>query len=124
MGEEAAATNLTTAGFKKVDSLTVGGVTLSNIAKDAYNAIGNVTQIRSKLMSEIEKVATGNGGKEINVSFKSGASAVSIDISTGAGALVLDDALQELSTLEQAAAQLVAAENKAQKQVHSVTGQG
>ncbi|MDR1996788.1 MAG: hypothetical protein LBQ83_00435 [Candidatus Margulisbacteria bacterium] len=49
---------------------------------------------------------------------------VSVDISTGAGALVLDDALQELSTLEQAAAQLVAAENKAQKQVHSVTGQG
>jgi len=49
---------------------------------------------------------------------------IGIDISTGAGALVLDDALQELSTLEQAAAQLVAAENKAQKQVHSVTGQG
>ncbi|MDR1323262.1 MAG: hypothetical protein LBK68_02375 [Candidatus Margulisbacteria bacterium] len=108
-------------------NLNVGKVSLSQIAKDAYEAIANVTDIRSKLMNEIKSVATGNGSKEINIGVltgRNGGENVSIDISTGAGALVLDDALQELSTLEQAAAQLVAAENKAQKQVHSVTGQG
>jgi hypothetical protein len=104
--------------------LSAGGVALSNIAKDAYIAIGNVTGIRSALMAEITSVATGSGEKTININAGSTKTAVPIDISTGAGALVLDDALQELSTLEQAAAQLVAAENKAQKQVHSVTGQG
>jgi hypothetical protein len=107
------------------EQLKAGGVALSNIAKDAYNAIGNVTHIRSALMAQITSVATANSTtKEININAGSGGNAKSIDISTGAGALVLDDALQELSTLEQAAAQLVAAENKAQKQVHSVTGQG
>jgi hypothetical protein len=108
------------------NGLKAGGVTLSNIAKDAYLAIGNVTEIRSQLMHEITKVATGESNdKTININAgNTGAGEKKIDISTGAGALVLDDALQELSTLEQAAAQLVAAENKAQKQVHSVTGQG
>jgi hypothetical protein len=109
----------------KKDGLSAGGVALSNIAKDAYIAIGNVTGIRSALMAEITSVATGSSTtKEININAGSNADPKKIDISTGAGALVLDDALQELSTLEQAAAQLVAAENKAQKQVHSVTGQG
>jgi hypothetical protein len=106
--------------------LNVGKVSLSNIAKDAYEAIANVTDIRSQLMNEIKKVASTGASKEIDIgkiTSRTGES-VKIDISTGAGALVLDDALQELSTLEQAAAQLVAAENKAQKQVHSVTGQG
>ncbi|GBR73782.1 hypothetical protein NO1_1080 [Candidatus Termititenax aidoneus] len=111
----------TTAG-----NLNVGKVSLSNIAKDAYAAIANVTDIRSQIMAQITSVATGSGDKEIDIGALTdkGGTSVKIDISTGAGALVLDDALQELSTLEQAAAQLVAAENKAQKQVHSVTGQG
>jgi hypothetical protein len=99
-----------------------GKIGLAQIAKDAYNAIEAVTQIRSSLMTEIKKVATSGTASGTNKDISIGG--VSIDISTGAGALVLDDALQELSTLEQAAAQLVAAENKAQKQVHSVTGQG
>ncbi|MDR1453862.1 MAG: hypothetical protein LBJ25_07825 [Candidatus Margulisbacteria bacterium] len=105
-------------------NLTVGGVPLSAIAKNAYEAIGTITNIRSQLMAEITRVACGSGDKMINVNKNASSKALSIDISTGAGALVLDDALQELSTVEQAAAQLVAAENKAQKQVHSVVGQG
>jgi hypothetical protein len=108
-------------GVTSADGKTA--VQLSQIAKDGYVAIASVTEIRSALMAQIKNVAT-SGGDTKEIALKNGTASVSIDISTGAGALVLDDALQELSTLEQAAAQLVAAENKAQKQVHSVTGQG
>ncbi|GBR77604.1 hypothetical protein RDn1_263 [Candidatus Termititenax dinenymphae] len=92
---------------------------VSQIAQDGVKAISKVAIQREDIMSQVKAAAT-TGGTSNNVTIAGG----QIDISTGAGALVLDDALQELSTLEQAAAQLVAAENKAQKQVHSVTGQG
>ncbi|GBR76693.1 hypothetical protein NO2_1206 [Candidatus Termititenax persephonae] len=92
---------------------------IHKIAQDAYTAIKSVAQQREDIMTCVKCAAIASGGSSL-VSIRGGV----IDVSTGAGALVLDDALQELSTLEQAAAQLVAAENKAQKQVHSVTGQG
>jgi len=95
---------------------------LSEIATNAYCVVASVTESRASIMAQIKSVAEG-GERKITIQNGSGGS-LSVDIATGAGALVLDDALQELSTLEQAAAQLVAAENKAQKQVHSVTGQG
>ncbi|GBR77313.1 hypothetical protein NO2_1714 [Candidatus Termititenax persephonae] len=92
---------------------------IHKIAQDGYDAINAVAKQREDIMTCVKSVAQALNGSSV-VSIRSAA----VDISTGAGALVLDDALQELSTLEQAAAQLVAAENKAQKQVHSVTGQG
>ena len=112
-----------------------GGIGMSDIAQSAYKAIEGVGLAREAIMDQVKKAAAGdNGKKEIATGFSAISKIASgityttagdkVDISTGAGALVLDDALQELSTLEQAAAQLVAAENKAQKQVHSVTGQG
>lgn len=96
------------------------GIHLSQIAENAYDAIASATATRKDLMEQIKDVATCTAvtSKEVTIGTNR------IDISTGAGALVLDDYLQELSTIEQAAAQFVAAENKAQKQVHSVTGQG
>ena len=98
--------------------------TISDIAQAGYDALKGVGEARSFIMSQVKTAAEGtnsSGAAKIQLSSNSTST---IDISTGAGALVLDDALQELSTIEQAAAQLVAAENKAQKQVHSVTGQG
>ena len=92
---------------------------IHQIAKDAVVAIACVSMQREAIMSDVKNAAK-IGGTDNSVKIGSAC----VDISTGAGALVLDDALQELSTLEQAAAQLVAAENKAQKQIHSVTGQG
>ena len=92
---------------------------IHKIAIDGAVAILCVSMQREAIMSDV-KAAAKSGGKDNTVKI----AGACVDISTGAGALVLDDALQELSTLEQAAAQLVAAENKAQKQVHSVTGQG
>ncbi|GBR76686.1 hypothetical protein NO2_1197 [Candidatus Termititenax persephonae] len=92
---------------------------INNIAKLGVDAIACVSIQRENIMSEVRSAAAdSSSAKTISIA------GACVDISTGAGALVLDDALQELSTLEQAAAQLVAAENKAQKQVHSVTGQG
>ena len=102
--------------------------TISDIAQAGYDALKGVGEARSFIMEQVKKAAAGSGtdgAAKIYLASKDGSPVGSqIDISTGAGALVLDDALQELSTIEQAAAQLVAAENKAQKQVHSVTGQG
>ena len=92
---------------------------LHNISKDGAIAVACVAIQREQIMSQVKSAAANtNGAAMVTIA------CMAVDISTGAGALVLDDALQELSTLEQAAAQLVAAENKAQKQVHSVTGQG
>jgi len=100
---------------KNIDNST----SLHNIAKDGALAVACVAVQRESIMSQVKSAAqTSSGKSEVLIAN------ICVDISTGAGALVLDDALQELSTLEQAAAQLVAAENKAQKQVHSVTGQG
>ncbi|GBR76690.1 hypothetical protein NO2_1201 [Candidatus Termititenax persephonae] len=97
----------------------VSGIGIHKIARDGYVAIASVAAQRELIMEGVKSVAQSLSGSSL-VSIRS----ATVDVSTGAGALVLDDALQELSTLEQAAAQLVAAENKAQKQVHSVTGQG
>ncbi|MDR2430877.1 MAG: hypothetical protein LBD99_01265, partial [Candidatus Margulisbacteria bacterium] len=109
---------------------------INNIAKDGYVAVGNVGAQRAAIMEAVKSAAVGSGGTTLSISATASYASQSVnvgsiakslhgvDIATGAGALVLDDALQELSTIEQAAAQLVAAENKAQKQVHSVTGQG
>jgi hypothetical protein len=93
---------------------------LQDIAVAGADLLKSVGDTRENLMNSIKSAASQDGNKVITIS----SDLASIDISTGAGALVLDDYLQELSTVEQAAAQLVAAENKAQKQVHSVTGQG
>lgn len=97
-------------------------INIKQIAEDAYDVVSEVAGKRTDLMSEIKSAVTSN---DTNISMDiNGNGAEDVDISTGAGALILDDYLQELSTVEQAAAQFVAAENKAQKQIHSVTGQG
>lgn len=92
---------------------------IQQIARDGYKAVYDVEQLRSSVMAGVKEAASSTStNRTVSVA------GATVDISTGAGALVLDDYLQELSTVEQAAAQLVAAENKSQKQVHSVTGQG
>ncbi len=90
----------------------------SGIIDNAYKALQNVETVRSDLMSDLKTASGPTGSKIITIGATD-----SIDISTGAGAMVLDSYLQELSTVEQAAAQVVAQHNKAQKTVHSQTGQ-
>ncbi|MCB0739365.1 MAG: hypothetical protein KDC92_17795 [Bacteroidetes bacterium] len=97
----------------------------TNIAEAGYESVREVDDHRLGIMNEVSLVASGG---QTNVNFSNavmtlsgiGTSAQSIDITTGAGALVLDDVLQALSTVEQAAAQLVSAENRAQQQVNSL----
>lgn len=98
-----------------VDGLAGG---LNGIIDNAYSTLNQVEGIRSDLMDELESAAQVGAPKEVSIN-----SNTTIDISTGAGALVLDTYLQELSTVEQAAAQIVAQHNKAQKTIHSQTGQ-
>lgn len=96
---------------------------MKNIAEDAFEAIKSIETVRADVMEELKGAAeAGATDQVISLSIDGGA-AIEVDIATGAGALVLDNYLQELSTVEQAAAQLVAQANKAQKQVHSQTGQ-
>ena len=99
--------------------------TTGDISEMGYGAIKEIDGLRNNIMSQVSTVA--NGGTN-DVDFSSMAkmagitatTANKIDITTGAGALVLDDVLQALSTVEQASAQLVSAENKAQQQVNSL----
>ena len=96
-----------------------------DIAAAGYDAISSVEEVRSDLMDQIVGAAASDSDKTITIGANAeGEGGQEIDISTGAGALVLDNALQELSTVEQVAAQLVAGSNRAQQRVHSQTGQG
>jgi len=109
----------------------MSGEFVKSIAQTGYATVDKVGDIRSAIMDMVEGAAGGTNGLATSAITADNAektnpvvtSLAGTDISTGAGALLLDDTLQELSTVEQAAAQLVAAENRAQKQIHSVTGQ-
>ena len=92
-----------------------GGV--DGIIDNAYKTLESVEGTRQVMMDSLSTAAGSSTNKEITINGNL------VDISTGAGALVLDTYLQELSTVEQAAAQVVAQHNKAQKTVHSQTGQ-
>lgn len=89
-----------------------------NIENDALETLRLVSLERETIMNEVAGVASDPTITDVNINM-GGQGTVPVDISTGAGALVLDDRLQELATLEQSAAQLVAAENRAQKDVQA-----
>ena len=94
-----------------------------DIAEMGYTAIQEVGELRNGIMSQVSAVAN-NAGNDVDFTGMAKLSGMTgltkADITTGAGALVLDDVLQALSTVEQASAQLVSAENKAQQQVNSL----
>ena len=113
-----------------------------DISEAGYQAIKNVDDLRAGIMEAVATVAGGTpsgtaakpstvtaGTNSINFHAETtrlaglGSLTGGIDITTGAGALVLDDVLQAMSTVEQSAAQLVSAENKAQQQVNSLARQ-
>jgi hypothetical protein len=85
------------------------------IETNAGSTVNAVHMERENIMAQVAQVATSGGTVSINM----GTTSYAVDISSGAGALVLDDRLQELATLEQSAAQMVAAENRAQKDVQA-----
>jgi len=90
-----------------------------DIEVNALDTLRAVTAERDGIMDQVAAVAA-SGGTLTDVSINlGGTGAELVNISTGAGALVLDDRLQELATMEQSAAQLVAAENRAQKDVQA-----
>jgi hypothetical protein len=99
----------------------VPSVSTTDIAVAGASAANQVSAMRNTIMTAVQgaagAAATGGAATITTPSINSGAA---IDISTGAGALVLDDKLQQLSTMEQSAAQLVAAENKGEKEVNSL----
>lgn len=107
-----------------------------DISEMGYNAIKEIDSLRNDIMGAVAEVAGADGdtpltvdGNEIEFTSQItqlaglGSNLGGIDITTGAGALVLDDVLQAMSTVEQTAAQLVSAENKAQQQVNSLARQ-
>jgi hypothetical protein len=103
----------------------MAATTTGDISEMGYGAIKEIDGLRNSIMSQVANVAN-NTTNDVNFSgmarmagITAGTSSA-IDITTGAGALVLDDVLQALSTVEQASAQLVSAENKAQQQVNSL----
>lgn len=113
---------------------------MADISELGYQTIAAVDTIRADIMDQVATVATSNSGTNTidftkNVTLAGGGTGQAsklaglssvgnaVDITTGAGALVLDDVLQAMSTVEQTAAQLVSAENKAQQQVNSLARQ-
>jgi hypothetical protein len=116
---------------------------VQDISEAGFNTVSNVDNMRRDIMSAVAEIAGGtpnatSGQFGVQVDNSTGTSRLNfgtvgtmaglgpnttVDIQTGAGALVLDDVLQVMSTLQQAAAQLVAAENKAQQQVNSLARQ-
>ena len=94
---------------------------MKDIVETGYKAIDGIETLRKDLMADLKDAATSSSDAANKITIGPGSEKV--DISTGAGSLVLDNYLQELSTVEQAAAQIVAQSNKAQKNVHAQTGQ-
>lgn len=90
-----------------------------NIEASALNTLAAVSLERNDIMSQVANVAGGGATTTVNIKMSGSTTPKAVDISTSAGALVLDDRLQELATMEQSAAQLVAAENRAQKDVQA-----
>lgn len=101
----------------------MAALTSGDISEMGYGAINEIGILRENIMSQVAQVAN-NTTSDVNFSamgvMSSNSSVGAVNITTGAGALVLDDVLQALSTVEQASAQLVSAENKAQQQVNSL----
>lgn len=114
-----------------------------DISEAGFGTVNNVDTMRRDIMSAVAEIAGGttnatSGLHGVQVDYSTGSPRLNfgtvatmaglgpnttVDIQTGAGALVLDDVLQVMSTIQQAAAQLVAAENKAQQQVNSLARQ-
>jgi hypothetical protein len=89
-----------------------------NIEASALSTLEAVSAERENIMDQVAEVAAGTA-TTVDINMGGSTTPKSVDISTSAGALVLDDRLQELATMEQSAAQLVAAENRAQKDVQA-----
>ena len=90
-----------------------------DISLNAYEATSTTNDIREGIMQDIRDSVAGmaDGGNEdmtVSVSLRG----TEVDISTGAGALLLDDTLQTLSTIEQSAAQILASNNRAVKEIN------
>jgi hypothetical protein len=116
---------------------------VQDISEAGFNTVNNVDTMRKDIMAAVAEIAGGtpnatSGSYGVQVDYSTGSGRLNfgtvatmaglgpnttVDIQTGAGALVLDDVLQVMSTLQQAAAQMVAAENKAQQQVNSLARQ-
>jgi hypothetical protein len=116
---------------------------VKDISETGFSAVSNVDSMRKDIMAAVAEIAGGatnntSGNYGVQVDYSTGTGRLNfgsvatmaglgpnttVDITTGAGALVLDDVLQVMSTMQQSAAQLVAAENKAQQQVNSLARQ-
>lgn len=92
-----------------------------SLSANAYEAADWADASREEIMNDIRDAIESNAngtndvdGVEVEID------GIAVDISSGAGALLLDDKLQELSTIEQSAAQILAANNRAQKEVNQL----
>lgn len=91
-----------------------------SVEANAYKVAEASENTRTGIMQEIKDKLTAAGGTvdpdiTLSVDMLGG-----VDISSGPGALVLDDVLQKLSTIQQTSAQILAAKNRSAKEVQQL----
>jgi hypothetical protein len=92
----------------------------NSVEANAYKVAEASENTRCEIMAEIKNALTTSNNEvdtdvTLNVESLGG-----IDISSGPGALVLDDVLQKLSTIQQTAAQILASKNRSAKEVQQL----
>jgi len=101
------------------DNLDYGasGSVESNAYKVAETAENTREKIMDDIRSQLGRQADGTFSEDITLQVQE---LGGIDISSGAGALVLDDVLQKLSTIQQSAAQILASKNRGVKEMQQL----
>ncbi len=87
----------------------------ANAYKVAEAAENTRTEIMAEIRDQLGRSTEVNPDVTLNVESLGG-----VDISSGPGALVLDDVLQKLSTIQQTSAQILAAKNRSAKEVQQL----
>lgn len=90
-----------------------------SIEANAYETARISEQTREGIMSQIRDQLGGDNStvNDVTINVNLPGEDDAVDISSGAGALLLDSALQKLSTLDQASAQILSSKNRSQKEI-------
>lgn len=96
------------------------------IDSNAYSAANSAENIRKDIMQEIKDAVSNSvndkTGNDLSVGISLPGCNGNVDIASGPGALLLDDCLQKLSTIQQTSAQVLSSKNNTAKQIVSKLG--
>lgn len=92
----------------------------NSLEVNAYESANIAENTREDIMEQIREQLGDVNNIDNDVTLNVNVLGTEVDISSGPGALLLDDALQTLSTIQQVSAQMVASKNRGQKEMNQL----